>query len=127
MITHPDKVLFPDDGITKADLAAYYHSVAPVMLPHLRRRPITMERFPRGIGVAGHVHLLCHRSRSARCSQTAGPVHLVWSRRRACPAEDYPLCEGAMRTETVRCPCVTDEECVLPGHSAWNSRRDTRS
>jgi bifunctional non-homologous end joining protein LigD len=53
VITHPDKVLFPDDGITKGELAAYYDAVAPVMLPHLRGRPITMERFPAGIGEAG--------------------------------------------------------------------------
>jgi bifunctional non-homologous end joining protein LigD len=52
-ITHPDKVLFPDDGITKGDLAAYYDAVAPVLLPHLRRRPITMERFPNGIAAKG--------------------------------------------------------------------------
>lgn len=53
MITHPEKILFPDDGITKGELAAYYRSVAPVMLPHLRRRPITMERYHRGIGAPG--------------------------------------------------------------------------
>ena len=53
VITHPDKVLFPDDGITKGELAAYYDAVAPVMLPHLRSRPITMERFPAGIGAKG--------------------------------------------------------------------------
>jgi bifunctional non-homologous end joining protein LigD len=52
-ITHPDKVLFPDDGITKGELAAYYDAVAPFMLPHLRRRPITMERFPSGISAKG--------------------------------------------------------------------------
>src|SRR6187431_1094642 len=52
-ITHPEKVLFPDDGITKAELAAYYDAVADVMLPHLRNRPITMERFPAGIGSKG--------------------------------------------------------------------------
>ena len=55
MITHPDKVLFPDDGITKGELAAYYDAVAPVMLPHLRRRPITMERFPAGIDAKGFI------------------------------------------------------------------------
>jgi bifunctional non-homologous end joining protein LigD len=52
-ITHPDKVLFPEDGITKSEIADYYARVAPVMLPHLRRRPITMERFPNGIGEDG--------------------------------------------------------------------------
>ena len=53
MITHPDKLLFPEDGITKGDLAAYYEAMAPVMLPHLRGRPLTMERFPAGIGKKG--------------------------------------------------------------------------
>jgi bifunctional non-homologous end joining protein LigD len=53
MITHPDKVLFPDDGITKGELAAYYDAVADMILPHLRGRPITMERFPSGIGAKG--------------------------------------------------------------------------
>ena len=55
VITHPDKVLFPEDGITKADLAAYYAAVAAVMLPHVRRRPVTMERFPNGIGEKGFI------------------------------------------------------------------------
>ncbi|MET0552597.1 MAG: non-homologous end-joining DNA ligase [Vicinamibacteria bacterium] len=53
MITHPEKVLFPDDGITKGELAAYHETVAPLMLPHLAGRPVTMERFPSGIGKAG--------------------------------------------------------------------------
>jgi bifunctional non-homologous end joining protein LigD len=53
VITHPEKVLFPDDGITKGDLAAYYESMAPVILPHLRGRPVTMERYPAGIGKKG--------------------------------------------------------------------------
>ena len=52
-ITHPEKVMFPDDGITKGDLAAYYRAVAAVMLPHIVGRPITMERFHRGIGDKG--------------------------------------------------------------------------
>jgi bifunctional non-homologous end joining protein LigD len=53
VITHPDKVLFPDDGITKQELASYYESVAAVMLPHVRGRPITLERYPSGIGTKG--------------------------------------------------------------------------
>jgi bifunctional non-homologous end joining protein LigD len=53
VITHPDKVLFPEDGITKGDLASYYETIAPVMLPHLGGRPVTMERYPAGIGKKG--------------------------------------------------------------------------
>jgi bifunctional non-homologous end joining protein LigD len=53
VITHPEKVLFPEDGITKGELAAYYEASAPVMLPHLRGRPVTLERYPSGIGGKG--------------------------------------------------------------------------
>lgn len=52
-ISHPEKALFPKDGITKGDLAAYYKAIAPRMLPHVLRRPVTMERFQRGIGEKG--------------------------------------------------------------------------
>ncbi|MGQ0650412.1 MAG: non-homologous end-joining DNA ligase [Gemmatimonadaceae bacterium] len=55
MITHPEKVLFPDDGITKGELAAYYEAMAPTMVPHLCGRPVTMERFPQGIGEEGFI------------------------------------------------------------------------
>jgi bifunctional non-homologous end joining protein LigD len=53
VITHPEKVLFPDDGITKGELATYYEAMAPVILPHIRGRPVTMERYPAGIGAKG--------------------------------------------------------------------------
>jgi bifunctional non-homologous end joining protein LigD len=56
VITHPEKVLFPDEGITKGELAAYYEAIAPVMLPHIRGRPVTMERYPAGIGAKGFLH-----------------------------------------------------------------------
>ena len=55
MITHPEKVLFPDDGITKGAVAAYYEAVASIMLPHIKGRPITMERYPSGIGHKGFI------------------------------------------------------------------------
>jgi bifunctional non-homologous end joining protein LigD len=48
-ISRPDKVLFPDDGITKGDLADYYERIAEHMLPHVRGRPVHMQRFPDGI------------------------------------------------------------------------------
>ena len=56
MITHPEKVLFPQDGITKGELAGYYEMIAPVMVPHLSARPVTMERYPAGIGAQGFMH-----------------------------------------------------------------------
>jgi bifunctional non-homologous end joining protein LigD len=49
-LSHPDKVLFPDDGITKADLADYYASVADVMVLHAKDRPMNLWRWNAGIG-----------------------------------------------------------------------------
>jgi bifunctional non-homologous end joining protein LigD len=48
-IGNPDKVLFPNAGITKRDLAEYYRDVAPTLLPHAEGRPISMQRFPDGL------------------------------------------------------------------------------
>ena len=48
-LSHPDKVLFPADGITKADLAGYYEAVAPAMVPHTRNRPMNLWRWNAGI------------------------------------------------------------------------------
>jgi len=48
-ISNPDKVLFPEDGVTKRDLVSYYAAIGPKMLPHVRGRPLTMERYPDGI------------------------------------------------------------------------------
>jgi bifunctional non-homologous end joining protein LigD len=58
-VTHPDRVLFPDpsakEGITKRDLVDYYGEVADTMLPLLRGRALSVQRFPRGIGEQGFV------------------------------------------------------------------------
>src|SRR5207302_10020817 len=44
-LSSPERVLFPDDGITKGDLFEYYRAVAPAIVPHLRDRPFTMKRW----------------------------------------------------------------------------------
>lgn len=52
-VSNPDKVLYPADGITKAQVVAHYDTVADLMLPHLAGRPLTLQRFPDGIGKSG--------------------------------------------------------------------------
>jgi bifunctional non-homologous end joining protein LigD len=52
-LSSPDRVLFPEDGITKGDLFAYYDKVAGAILPHLRDRPFTMKRFRDGAAGPG--------------------------------------------------------------------------
>ncbi|WP_156725440.1 non-homologous end-joining DNA ligase [Streptomyces apocyni] len=55
-ISNPDKELFPDDGITKAELIDFYRSVSRPMLTHLRGRPVAMERHPDGYGGTSFFH-----------------------------------------------------------------------
>jgi len=47
-LTHPDRVLYPDQGITKRELAQYYEQIADWILPHLKGRPLTLVRCPQG-------------------------------------------------------------------------------
>jgi bifunctional non-homologous end joining protein LigD len=48
-ISHPDKIMYPAARFTKRDVAQFYLSIAPVLLPHLRGRPITLKRYPQGV------------------------------------------------------------------------------
>jgi bifunctional non-homologous end joining protein LigD len=49
-ITHPDRVVYPQQGVTKLALARYYAAIADHMLPHLRGRPAVLVRCPEGLG-----------------------------------------------------------------------------
>lgn len=106
-ITHPEKVMFPDDGITKGELAAYYELVAPLMLPHMRGRPVTMERFHRGIGAKGFFQ------------KNIGKGAPDWLERVAVPKKDgvvnYPVVNderGIM--------WLANQNCITP--HVWTSR-----
>ncbi len=52
-VTNLDKVLFPEDNITKGDLIEYYNKISPIMLPYLSDRPLNLRRFPNGIDSMG--------------------------------------------------------------------------
>jgi bifunctional non-homologous end joining protein LigD len=47
-LTHPNRVLYPEQGITKIELASYYEGVADRIMPHIERRPLTLVRCPEG-------------------------------------------------------------------------------
>jgi bifunctional non-homologous end joining protein LigD len=79
-ITHPERVLFPEDGITKGDLADYHRAVADVLVPHLRDRPLMLQRFPEGIGKAGFYQKEAGRGvpkwlRTVEVDKEGGVVH----------------------------------------------------
>jgi bifunctional non-homologous end joining protein LigD len=52
-LTHPDRVVFPDAGITKGEVVEYYRTVAAVMVPELAGRPLTLERFTKSVDQGG--------------------------------------------------------------------------
>ena len=52
-VSHPDRVVFPDIGLTKGELVDYYRRVAPLALAHLRGRPLTMQIYPKGADQPG--------------------------------------------------------------------------
>ena len=54
-ISNPDKVLFPDENLTKGDLIDYYRRIADVMLPHVRDRCVTLRRYPDGVDTDGFI------------------------------------------------------------------------
>ncbi|MFH9982447.1 non-homologous end-joining DNA ligase [Streptomyces sp. NPDC017179] len=108
-IKRADKDLFPDDGITKADLAGYYRRVGRRILPHLRGRPLMLERYPDGIG-------------GGRFMQKETPDHFPgWVHRCELPKEDgtvtYPVCD-----DLASLLYLVDQACVTPHR--WLSRAD---
>ena len=48
-LSNLDKVLYPEAGFTKGQVIDYFVRIAPVLLPHLRGRPLTMKRYPNGV------------------------------------------------------------------------------
>jgi bifunctional non-homologous end joining protein LigD len=107
MITHPEKVMFPDDGITKGELAAYYELVAPLMLPHLVGRPVTLERFHKGIGEKGFFQ------------KNVGKGAPDWLERIAVPKTDG-IVNYAVVTDARGLMWLVNQNCITP--HVWTSR-----
>lgn len=61
-VTHPERIVYPEAGLTKLDLVRYYDSVGPWMLPHLRGRPLTLKQCAPD---AGHCRFLRHSGERA--------------------------------------------------------------
>jgi bifunctional non-homologous end joining protein LigD len=86
-LTNLDKVLYPRTGFTKGELIGYYAAVAPVLLPHLRDRPLTLKRYPDGVEGEHFYEKQCPSHRP-EWVQTAA----VWSGRTEREI-DYCLCQ----------------------------------
>ena len=97
-LSNLDKVFWPEEGITKGDLLAYYRAVSPVLLPHIRKRPFTLKRYPDGID-GGHFF------------QKDAPSHMPeWI-----PTREFDVStrESPRRTRRIRVPIVNDELALL--------------
>jgi bifunctional non-homologous end joining protein LigD len=114
-LSNLDKVFFPEDGITKGDLLAYYRDVADVLVPHLKDRPFTMKRYPDGIA-GGHFF------------QKDAPKHMPdWI-----PTRSYRSTSRESREKrTIAYPLVNDDLALLwmvnmgcIDMNAWYSRVD---
>ena len=86
-LTNPDKVLFPAAGVTKAEVADYYRTVAPVLVPHLRGRALTLRRFPDGVDAESFFEKRCPSHapswvQTVEVARSSGPPY------RACTVED---------------------------------------
>ena len=83
--TNVDRVVFPDAGITKGDVIAYYHAVASVMVPELRRRPLSIVRYTKGIDQGGFFQKHRQKHYPAWIESV-----LLGTKTRV----DYPLCDS---------------------------------
>jgi bifunctional non-homologous end joining protein LigD len=107
VITHPDKVLFPEDGITKGELASYYEMIAPHMVPHMRARPVSMERYPAGIGKKGFFH------------KDVSKGFPAWLERVEVPKKDGTV-HHPIVTDTRSLLWLANQNCITP--HVWTSR-----
>ncbi|MFN2587388.1 MAG: non-homologous end-joining DNA ligase [Actinomycetota bacterium] len=62
-VTNPDNVFYPERGFTKADVVRYYQDAAPVLLPHLKNRLVTLKRYPDGVEGGFFYEKQCPRHR----------------------------------------------------------------
>ena len=108
-VSRPDKVLFPRAGITKAAFVAYYERVAEHMLPHVRDRPVSMQRFPDGIEGYGFFH-------------KDAPEHFPpWVGRVEADKRGGTVTHAVIRNADTL-PYLANQGCITP--HVWLSRRD---
>jgi bifunctional non-homologous end joining protein LigD len=104
-ITHPERIVDPSTGITKADLVHYYESVARLLLPHLQDRPVSLVRAPDGI--AGQMFFQKHAERGL----PALTEH---------PAEKWPGHAPVLSVDSVEAVVAAAQMNVIEFHT-WNS------
>jgi len=109
-ITHGDKILFPHSGITKTEFVNYYYRIAPIMLPYLKNRPLTMLRYVNGIGEDGFYQ-------KDVSSYFPSWIKRVTINKRESGAVHYMLCDSAAALVY-----IANQLCITP--HVWLSHAD---
>jgi bifunctional non-homologous end joining protein LigD len=113
-VTHPDRVLFPGDGVTKGDLAEYYAAIGDAIVPHLRDRPFTLKRYPYGIRAQPYF---------AKQAPKGKPAWIPTRQFRTWPREGGSrLVDFALVNETAALVWMVQMNCI--DMNAWYSRVD---
>ena len=113
-LTHPERVLYPRDGVTKADLARYYVEIGDVIVPHLRDRPFTLKRYPHGIDGQAYFH---KQAPKGKPSWIPTRQFRTWPR-----AGESRLVDFTLVNETAALVWMVQMNCV--DMNAWYSRVD---
>jgi bifunctional non-homologous end joining protein LigD len=109
-LSHPDKVLFPDDGITKADLADYYARVGEWMLPHLHDRPLNLWRWNAGI------------DKKVVIQQDIPKGAPDWVDRQETPRRRGGTIQHVVANDPETLRWLSNQNCITP--HVWTARRD---
>jgi bifunctional non-homologous end joining protein LigD len=113
-LTHPERVLFPEDGVTKGDLAEYYAAIGDAIVPHLRDRPFTLKRYPHGIHEQPYFHKMAPKGK---------PDWIPTRQFRTWPREgESRLVDFTLVDETAALVWMVQMNCI--DMNAWYSRVD---
>ena len=113
-LTHPERVLYPRDGVTKGDLAQYYLEIGDAIVPHLRDRPFTLKRYPHGIHGQAYFH---KQAPKGKPSWIPTRQFRTWPR-----AGESRLVDFTLVNETAALVWMVQMNCV--DMNAWYSRVD---
>ena len=128
-VSNLDKVLYPDAGFTKAEVIDYYVRVAPVMLPHIADRGVTLRRYPNGVDETSFFEKRCPSHRPEWIGTFEGPgdrngtigycaldsvAALAWSANMAALELHAPMARGRRHRRRRRCACSTSTRARAP-------------
>jgi bifunctional non-homologous end joining protein LigD len=113
-LTHPERVLFPGDGVKKGDLVEYYVEIGDAIVPHLHNRPFTLKRYPYGIRGQAYFHKQAPKGK---------PSWIPTRRFRTWPREgDSRLVDFTLVNEPAALAWMVQMNCI--DMNAWYSRVD---